>query len=176
MRNWGITPGHLADLKRMLQRTVDGQPLRPDGAATGCLQGFPYRLLAGRPAEGGFGLWAPQGHLVARGTKWATMLVEGLCPPVLHSPGYPPPPSPPTRLPEPEELSGGVCPMADRPLHSDAQATSAAAGPVPGWIGMARVVLLRVCPSIRCKPCCLPRSVSLKLLFLASFPLCAISA
>jgi hypothetical protein len=31
----GISPGHLADLERMLQRTVDGQPPHPEGAATG---------------------------------------------------------------------------------------------------------------------------------------------
>jgi hypothetical protein len=31
----GISTGHLAGLERMLQRTVDGQPPRHDGAATG---------------------------------------------------------------------------------------------------------------------------------------------
>jgi hypothetical protein len=89
------SPGLLADLERMLQRTVDGQPPRLDGAATGWLQGVTYRLMAGRPDEGGFGLLAPWEHLVARGAKWATELVEGLCPPVLHGPCHPPPrPSP----------------------------------------------------------------------------------
>jgi hypothetical protein len=51
---------------------------------------------------------------------------------------------------EPEELPGGVRPMPDQPVRSIAQATSAAAGPpspVTGWVEMARVVLLRVCPS-----------------------------
>jgi hypothetical protein len=43
MRNWGNSPGHLADLKRMLQRTVDGQRMRPDGAATGWIQWVLYR-------------------------------------------------------------------------------------------------------------------------------------
>jgi hypothetical protein len=88
---------------------------------------------------------------VTRGAKWATKLVEGLCPPVLHGPSHPPPPPPPIRLPEAEELPGGEKPMADQPVRSIAQATSAAAGPsspVPDWVEMARVVLLRVCPSL----------------------------
>jgi hypothetical protein len=33
----GISPGHLADPEPMVQRTIDGQPPRPDGAATGWL-------------------------------------------------------------------------------------------------------------------------------------------
>jgi hypothetical protein len=40
----------------MLQRTVDGQPPRPDRTATGWLQGVQCRLLARRPTEEGFGL------------------------------------------------------------------------------------------------------------------------
>jgi hypothetical protein len=51
----GISPGHLADLERMPRRTVDGQPPRHNGAATGWLQGVPCRLLADCPAEE---LWA----------------------------------------------------------------------------------------------------------------------
>jgi hypothetical protein len=39
--------------------------------------------------------------------KWATKLVDGLCPPVLHLPCHPPPPQLPIHLPEPEELLGG---------------------------------------------------------------------
>jgi hypothetical protein len=35
----GISPGRLADMERMLQRAVDGQSPRPDGAAAGWLQG-----------------------------------------------------------------------------------------------------------------------------------------
>jgi hypothetical protein len=152
----------------MLQRTADDQPPRPDRTATGWLQGVPYSLLAGRPAEGGFVLLAPREHLVARGAKWATKLMEGLCPQVLHGPCRPPPPPPPIRLPEPEELPGGVRPMADQPVRSIAQATSAAAGPpslVPGWVELARVVLLRVCPSLHplqtllCAAFCAPEAV-----------------
>jgi hypothetical protein len=147
----GISPGHLVDLERRIQRTVDGQPPHSDGAATGWFQDVFYRILAGRPADWGFGLLAPKEHLVARGAKWATKLVDSLCPPVLHVPCQPPPPPPPILLPEPEELPGGVRPMADQPVCSGAQTTSAAAGPlspVPGWVGMARVALLRVCPSL----------------------------
>jgi hypothetical protein len=86
------------------------------------------------------------------------------------------------RLPEPEELPGGVRPIADQPVRSGAQATSAAAGPlspVPGWVGMARVMLpsmVFALPSIRCQPCCAPHSAPLKLLFLGSSPLPVISA
>jgi hypothetical protein len=129
--------------------------------------------------EWGFGLLAQWEHrcryLVAKGAKWATKLVEGLCPPVLHGPGHPPPPPPPIRLLEPEELPGGVRPVPDQPLCSAAQATSAAAGPpspVPGWVEMARAVLLRVCPSLHplqtllCAAFC-----ALKLLSLGSSPL-----
>jgi hypothetical protein len=47
------TPGHLADLEPMLQRTVDSQPPRPDRTATGWLQGIPYRLLAGGTGASG---------------------------------------------------------------------------------------------------------------------------
>jgi hypothetical protein len=89
-------------------------------------------------------------HLVARGAKWATKLVDGLCPPVPHHPCEPRP-APSIHLPEPEELPGGVRPLTDRPVRSDVQARLAAAGPpspVPSWVGMARVVLLRVCPSL----------------------------
>jgi hypothetical protein len=106
----GISPGHLADLERMLQRTVDSQPPLHDGAATGWLQGVPYRLLAGRPAAGGFGLLAPREHLVARDAMWATKLVEGLCLPVLHVPCHPLPPPPPICLPDAEELPGAYGP------------------------------------------------------------------
>jgi hypothetical protein len=122
---------------------------------------------------------APREHLVARRTKWATKLVEGLCPPVLHVPCHPPPPPPLIRLPEPEELPGGVRSLADQLVLNDAQAASMAAGPpsqVLGWVGMARVVLLCVCPSIhafmRCKPCCMLHSAHLKLLFLGCPPRC----
>jgi hypothetical protein len=146
----------------MLQRTVDGQPPRHDGAATGWFQGVPYRLLAGRPAEGGFGLLAPRKHLVARGAKWATKL----CPPVLHLPCEPPPPTPPIRLPELEELPGGARPLTDRPVRSDVQARSGQRALHPqfragvGWHG--RRFYASALPSIRCKPGCVPRSVHLK--------------
>jgi hypothetical protein len=107
---------------------------------------------------------------VSRGAKWASKLVEGLCPPVLHVPCHPLPPPPPISVLEAEELPGGVRPVPDQPVRSAAQATSAAAGPpspVAGWVEMARVVLLHVCPpSIRCKPCCVPHSAPLKLLLL----------
>jgi hypothetical protein len=111
---------------------------------------------------------APREHLVARGAKWAIKLVEDLCPPVLHGPGHPPPPPPPFCWPKPKELPGGVRPMADQPVRSAAQATSAAAGPpspVPGWVEMARGVLLRVCPSLSplqtllCAAFCAPEAV-----------------
>jgi hypothetical protein len=111
---------------------------------------------------------APREHLVARGAKWATKLVDGLCPPALHSPGHPPPPPQPIRLPEPEELPWGVRPVPDQPVRSAAQATPAAAGPpspVPAWVEMARVVLLRVCPSLHplqtllCAAFCAPEAV-----------------
>jgi hypothetical protein len=158
-----ISPGHLVDLERVLQHTVDGQPPRPDGAALGWLHGFPYRLLAGHPAKGGFGLLAPRELLLARGALWATKLLKRLCPPVLHLPYHPPPPSPPIRLTELEELPGGVRPMYDQPAGSDAQATLAAAAPVPaGW---AQVVLLHVCPSLHplqtqlCATFCEPEAV-----------------
>jgi hypothetical protein len=58
--------------------------------------------------------------------------------------------------------------MADQPVRSGAQTTSAAAGPpspVPGWVEMARVVLLRVCPSLHslqtllCAAFCAPEAV-----------------
>jgi hypothetical protein len=58
--------------------------------------------------------------------------------------------------------------MADQPVRSGAQATSSAAGPlspVPGWVGMARVVILRVCPSLHplqtllCAAFCAPEAV-----------------
>jgi hypothetical protein len=58
--------------------------------------------------------------------------------------------------------------MADQPVRSAAQATSAAAGPpspVPGWVEMARAVLLRVCPSLHplqtllCAAFCAPEAV-----------------
>jgi hypothetical protein len=71
-------------------------------------------------------------------------------------------------LPEPEELPGGVRPMAYQPVCSIAQATSAAAGPpspVPGWVELARAVLLRVCPSLHplqtllCAAFCVPEAV-----------------
>jgi hypothetical protein len=68
----GVSPGHLADLEGILQRTVGGQLPCPDGDVTGWLQGVPYGFLAGRRADGGFGLLAPQEHLVARGAKWTT--------------------------------------------------------------------------------------------------------
>jgi hypothetical protein len=140
----GIPAGHLADMERMLlQSTVNGQPPRHDGAKAGWVQGISYRLLAGRPTEGSFGLLAPQEHLVARGAKWATKLVEGLCPPALHKPGYPPPPPPPIRLPEPEELPGGVRPMADQPVRSYFS-SSRPCIPSPGWVELARAVLLCV--------------------------------
>jgi hypothetical protein len=108
----------------MLLGTVDGQPPRPDEAATGWLQGVPNRLLAGRLAEVDCGLLAPREHLVARGAKWATKLVKGICPPLLLGSCHPPPPLPPMRLPEPEELPGGVRPMADQPVRSAAHAGS----------------------------------------------------
>jgi hypothetical protein len=107
--------------------------------------------VAGHPAEVGSGPFAPLEHLVARGAKWATKLVEGLCPPVLHVLCHPPPPPPPIRLPGSEALPGGVRPMADQLVRSAAQNTSAAAGPpspVPGWVGMAWLVLLRVDASL----------------------------
>jgi hypothetical protein len=94
--------------------------------------------------------------------------VESLCPPALRGPGHPPPPPPPIRLQEPEELPGGVRPVPDQPVRSAAQATSAAAeppSPVPGWVEMARVVLLRVCPSLHplqtllCAAFCAPEAV-----------------
>jgi hypothetical protein len=118
--------------------------------------------------KGVLNFWRHGSISVARGAKWATKLVEGLCPPVLHGPGHPPPPPLPIRLPEPLELPGGVRPMPDQPVRSAAQATSAAAGPpspVPGWVGMARVVLLRVCPSFHqlqtllCAAFCAPEAV-----------------
>jgi hypothetical protein len=58
--------------------------------------------------------------------------------------------------------------MADQPVRSIAQATSAAAGPtspVPGWVEMARLVLLSVCPSLHplqtllCAAFCAPEAV-----------------
>jgi hypothetical protein len=175
----GISPGDLADLERMLQHTVDSQPPRHDGAATGWLQGVSYRLLAGRHAEKGFGLLAPRVHLVARGTKWATTHVEGLCPPVLHGPGHPPTPPPPIRLPEPEELPVGVRPMADQPVRmpykplQQQQALQPQSRAGLRWHGWCFYVF--ALPSIRCKPCCLPHSGPLKLLFLGSSPLPVIS-
>jgi hypothetical protein len=48
--------------------------------------------------------------------------------------------------------------------------------PVLGWVKLARVVLLRVCPTLRCKPCCVLHSAHLKLLLLDYNPLHAISA
>jgi hypothetical protein len=62
-----------------------------------------------------------------------------------------PPPAPPIRLPEPEELPGGVRPPTDWPVRSNVQAPLVAAGPlspVLGWVKMARVMLQRVCPSL----------------------------
>jgi hypothetical protein len=53
-------------------------------------------------------------------------------------------------MPEPEMVPGacwGIRTMADWPVRNDAQATSAAGGPtspVPGLVGMVRVVLLLV--------------------------------
>jgi hypothetical protein len=58
--------------------------------------------------------------------------------------------------------------MADQPVRSGAQTTSAAAGPlspVPGWVGMARALLLRACPSLHplptllCAAFCTPEAV-----------------
>jgi hypothetical protein len=93
---------------------------------------------------------------------------------MLHVPCHPSPPL--ICLPEPEELTGGVRPIADQPVHSGAQATSAAAGPpspVPGWVGMAGVVLLRVRPSLHplqtllCAAFCAPEAVASGLLHVA---------
>jgi hypothetical protein len=94
----GISPGHfkLVELERMPQRTVGAQPPRPDGAATGWLQGVLCRPLAGGRSQEGFGLSVPREHLVAGGAKWATKLVEGICPPVLHLPCHPPQTPPPS--------------------------------------------------------------------------------
>jgi hypothetical protein len=128
----------------------------------------PVSSLDRPPCRRGFGLVAPQEHLVDRGAKWTTKLVEGLHSPALHAPCQPPPPPPPIRLQEPEELPGGVRPMADQPVRTAAQATPAAAGPlspVPGWVGMTRVVLLRVCPPLHplqtllCAAFCAPEAV-----------------
>jgi hypothetical protein len=91
----GNSPDHLADLQRMLQFTVDNQPPRPDGAATGWIQGS--RIVSWQAALQK-GLWAPREHLVDRGAKWTTKLVEGLHSPALHAPCQPPPPPPPIRL------------------------------------------------------------------------------
>jgi hypothetical protein len=150
----GISPGLLADLERMLQRTVDGQPPRHDGAATGWLQGVSSlgRTVSWQAAlmKGVLGFWrqwsiwwleAPSGP-----PNWWKTFVRRRCMAqvtLLHLP-------PPIRLPEPEELPGVVQPVPDQPVRSVAQATSAAGptSPVPGWVGMARVVLLRVCPSL----------------------------
>jgi hypothetical protein len=160
----GISPGHLVDLERVLQRTVDGQPPWHDGTATGWIQGVPYRLLTGRPAEGGFGILAPREHLLARGAKWAAKLVQGLCPPVLHVPYRPPPPPPPLCLLEPEELPGGVCHMADQPLRNNAQATSAAAVSIPspglGWVGTGCASTCSPLPPSAANPalCCILRT------------------
>jgi hypothetical protein len=58
--------------------------------------------------------------------------------------------------------------VPDQPVRSTAQATSAAAGPpspVPGWVEMARVVLIRLCPSLHplqtllCAAFCAPEAV-----------------
>jgi hypothetical protein len=58
--------------------------------------------------------------------------------------------------------------MADQPVRSGGQTTSAAAGPlfpVPGWVGIAQVVLLLVCPSLHplqtllCAAFCAPEAV-----------------
>jgi hypothetical protein len=119
------------------------------------LRGIPNRLLAGLQAVGGLGLQALRKHLVARGAKWATKLVGGLCPPVLHLPRHSPPDLPPMHSPEPEEpfhttelshfdkLPGGV------PWKAGAQCCAGCrpSPSVPGWIEIARVVLLLVCPS-----------------------------
>jgi hypothetical protein len=53
----GISPGHLADLERVLQHTVDGQPPRPDGAATGWLQGSPTVSWQAALQKGASGFW-----------------------------------------------------------------------------------------------------------------------
>jgi hypothetical protein len=58
--------------------------------------------------------------------------------------------------------------MPDQPVRSASQATLAAAGPpspVQGWVGMAQVLLLRVCPSLHplqtllCAAFCAPEAV-----------------
>jgi hypothetical protein len=156
---------------------VDDQPPRPDGAATGWLQWVPYRLLAGRPAGGGFGLLAPREHLVARDTKWATKLVEGICPPVLHGPRHPPPPH--RRFACRNQRSClraygpwliSLCAVPHKPLQQQ-QPSIPSPGAGLGWHGFYEFAL----PSICCQPCCAPLSAPLKQLFLSSSPLPVIS-
>jgi hypothetical protein len=114
------------------------------------------------------GLLAPREHLVAR--------------------GRPLPPgdaSPTCTFSTCTAPSLGIHPQADQPVHSDAKAPLAApdpASPVLSWFGMARVVLLRVCPTLYPlqtlfnSACCVQHSAHLRLSFLGSFPLYAISA
>jgi hypothetical protein len=50
----GISPGHLADLERMLQFTADGQPPRPDGAGS---RGSPTVSWQAALQKGAMGYW-----------------------------------------------------------------------------------------------------------------------
>jgi hypothetical protein len=176
----GISPAHLADLERMLQRTVDGHPPRHDGAAMGWLQEFPYRLLAGRPSEGGFGLLVPREHLVARGANgppnWWKAFVHRCCMAhvtLLHLHRR-------FACRNQKSCLGAYglwlishCAVVDKTLQQQqALYPQPRAGLV--WHGLCFYAF--VFPSIHCKPCCVPHSAPLKLLFLGSSPLPVISA
>jgi hypothetical protein len=161
----GISLGHLADLERMLQRTVDGQPARPDGAATGWLQGFPTVAWQAALQKGALGFWRRGSiwWLVARSgppNSWKAFVRRRCTSHVtlLHLHWQ-------LAWRNQRSCQGAYGPWLISQCRSAAQATSAAAGPphpVPGWVGMARVVLLRVCPSLQtllCATFCAPEAV-----------------
>jgi hypothetical protein len=165
----GISPGHLMELERMLQRMVEGQPLRPDGSAMGWLQGVPYRLFAGLPAEGDLGLWAPREHQVAR-VRQVGHQARGRSNCISHVTLF----HLHRRLtcrnqrsclgdasPYILWLIGQYAVMLKPPRRQLAQFQTGL-----GWHG--RCFCEPAIPSIRCKPCCEQRSAYLQLLFLAS--------
>jgi hypothetical protein len=101
----------------------------------------------------------PETFLLLLLCNYKALLVEGVCLPALHLPCHLPPPLQLIGLPEPEELPGGVRPMADRPvlcavLHKPLHLWRTLHPQFPAelrWHGLCFSV--SALPSIRFKPC-----------------------
>jgi hypothetical protein len=102
---------------------------------------------------------------VAKGAKWVTKLVEGLCP------RHPLTPPPTIRLLEPEELPGGVRPILNGQcavMHKLLQ-LHWALQPPPGlvWDGAGCTSPVCTQKTLLCAKFCAPETVTLGLLYIA---------